>query len=86
MGGRRSRVALKDYTLLRDGLDEEELFGDAEAGRRRKASVWRLFGLAKKEVWVRGLSCSMQSADWQPHLRNGALRPISGEMYSLFLI
>ena len=63
MGGRRSRVALKDYTLLRDGLDEEELFGDAEAGRRRKASVWRLFGLAKKEVWVRGPQCSMQSAD-----------------------
>ena len=61
-------MALKDYTLLRDGLDEEELFGDAEAGRRRKASVWRLFGLAKEEVWVRGASYSMQSADWAPDL------------------
>ena len=75
---------MKDYTLLRDGLDEEELFGDAEAGRRRKASVWRLFGLAKKEVWVRGPSCSMQSADWQPDSSEGAVRPIIGARYSLY--
>ena len=43
----------KDYTLLREGQGQEDLFGDIEAGgKARGATVWRLFGLAKHEVWV----------------------------------
>jgi hypothetical protein len=39
--------------LLRDNEDASGIF-DLEDGRpRKKATVWRLMGLAKEEVWVR---------------------------------
>jgi len=46
-------ITRKDYTLLRDGLAPDSLFGDEESGTKPKgASVWRLFGLANQEVLV----------------------------------
>ena len=46
-------IVRKDYTLLREG-QADDLFGDIEAGtKKRGATVWRLFGLARQEVWVR---------------------------------
>lgn len=45
-------IVRKDYTLLREG-QADDLFGDVEAGSKPKgATVWRLFGLARQEVWV----------------------------------
>lgn len=47
-------IVRKDYTLLREG-QADDLFEDVEAGSKAKgATVWRLFGLAKQEVWVSG--------------------------------
>ncbi|KAK9823789.1 hypothetical protein WJX72_005523 [[Myrmecia] bisecta] len=52
-GMRGGGIVRKDYTLLRDGQAQQDLFGDAEAGERKKpATVWRLFGLAKEETCV----------------------------------
>lgn len=46
-------ITRKDYTLLRDGQAPDNLFGDEESGRKPQgATVWRLFGLARQEVWV----------------------------------
>ncbi|DBB11348.1 TPA: hypothetical protein ACH3X3_006772 [Trebouxia sp. C0006] len=46
-------ITRKDYTLLRDGLAPDSLFGDEESGTKPKgATVWRLFGLANQEVLV----------------------------------
>ena len=46
-------ITRKDYTLLRDGLAPDSLFGDEESGTKpRGATVWRLFGLANQEVLV----------------------------------
>lgn len=45
-------IVRKDYTLLREG-QADDLFGDIEAGQKKQgATVWRLFGLARQEVWV----------------------------------
>ena len=45
-------ITRKDYTLLRDGQAPDNLFGDEESGRKSRGALWRLFGLAKEEVWV----------------------------------
>lgn len=46
-------ITRKDYTLLRDGETPSNLFGDEESGKQPQgATVWRLFGLARQEVWV----------------------------------
>lgn len=46
-------ITRKDYTLLRDGEASNTLFGDEESGRKPQgATVWRLFGLARQEIWV----------------------------------
>ncbi len=51
-------VTRKDYTLLRDGQAQDSLFGDEESGGKpRGATVWRLFGLANKEVFVSASGC-----------------------------
>jgi hypothetical protein len=48
-GGGRRRILSKDYTLLRDDQDAD----DIEVGQQRNgASAWRLVGLAKKESLV----------------------------------
>lgn len=48
-GGGRRRVLSKDYTLLRDDQDPD----DIESGQNKNgASAWRLVGLAKEEAFV----------------------------------
>ena len=42
----------QDYTLLRDGHEEDSVF-DLEAQRKSSASIRRLLGLAKDETGVR---------------------------------
>lgn len=55
-------ITRKDYTLLRDGQAQDNLFGDEESGRKPQgATVWRLFGLARQEVWVSAVPCAVQS-------------------------
>ncbi len=48
----RSARAVQDYTLLRDGHEENSVF-DLEAQRKSSASISRLLGLAKDETGVR---------------------------------
>lgn len=52
------RAGRKDHTLLRDPQLHEGLLQneeDLEEVRKERATVLRLLGLAKKEVWVRFL-------------------------------
>ncbi len=46
------REPAQDYTLLRDGHEENSVF-DLEAQRKSSASISRLLGLAKDETGVR---------------------------------
>lgn len=48
-GGRR-RILNKDYTLLRDDQDPDDV---EESNKKSGASAWRLVGLAKEQAFVR---------------------------------
>ena len=51
-GGRR-RILNKDYTLLRDDQDPDDV---EESNKKSGASAWRLVGLAKEQAFVRSRS------------------------------
>lgn len=59
-------ITRKDYTLLRDGLAPDSLFGDEESGTKPKgATVWRLFGLANQEVLVSAAAEIVSALDYK---------------------
>ncbi len=48
-GGGRRRILSKDYTLLRDDQDPDDI---EIASKKSGASAWRLIGLAKDQAFV----------------------------------
>ncbi|CAK0787881.1 hypothetical protein CVIRNUC_011103 [Coccomyxa viridis] len=48
-GGGRRRILNKDYTLLRDDQDPDDV---EESNKKSGASAWRLVGLAKEQAFV----------------------------------
>ena len=49
-GGGRRRILNKDYTLLRDDQDPDDI---EVASKKSGASAWRLIGLAKEQALVK---------------------------------
>ena len=48
-GGGRRRVLSKDYTLLREDQDPDDV---ESSSQKRSASAWRLISLAKEQALV----------------------------------
>jgi hypothetical protein len=50
-GGGRRRILSKDYTLLREDQDPDDI---ESSQKKRGASAWRLISLAKEQALVGG--------------------------------